>query len=105
MRSVGASVNKWQSIKTAPKDGTRILAYGMAYPQLIQHKGEFWGVYHGEVKEPFVMIIWWHELWYDDEIEVGDNLYRKERKLSSAHWRPEPHAFNPTHWMALPENP
>jgi hypothetical protein len=55
--------------------------------------------------EPFSMIISWYQGWFDKEIDLGNGTFRKEPTLSFEHWQPEPHAFQPTHWMPLPDGP
>ena len=47
----------------------------------------------------------WIEGWYDKDVEVGDGLFRKERTCGYAYWAPHAHAFNPTHWMPVPDPP
>lgn len=72
----------WQSINTAPKDGTRILAH--CQPR------------HVETGEPmtfsYANVVWW-----------------RRDKFQDSKW-PWRHALNdsaaePTHWMPLPEPP
>lgn len=97
---------RWLPIESAPKDGTRILAYGMAFPELAEHGGEHWITADTKrPRVPFIRTISWVEGWYDKEIDNGDGTYRKERTQGYAYWRPDPHSFNPTHWMPLPPPP
>jgi len=94
----------WQPIETAPKDGTRIFAFGLAYAELAEN-GRWFTADTDRPREPHMMVIQWKEFWYDREIDNGDGTYRKEPHLSSAYWSPEPGAFRPTHWMPLPPDP
>lgn len=98
-------MNDWQPIETAPKDGTRILAFGLAYAELAED-GERWCVSDtNKPRLPFIATVKWIEGWYDKEVNVGEGLYRKERTQGYAYWAPHAHAFNPTHWQPLPEPP
>lgn len=72
---------EWQTIETAPKDGTNILGYN----------GE-------DVTE----MVW--EDWPDDNSHVGwcRAGFESGGMLDETHFRMEP---EPTHWMPLPEPP
>lgn len=95
----------WQPIESAPKDGTRFLAYGEAYAELAE-RGDMWNTADtNKPRKPLICVAWWFELWYDDEVDLGNGTYTKQRKLSCAYWKPHAHAFHPTHWMPLPESP
>lgn len=81
-------MSEWQPIESAPKDGTRILAYdpeGLDSPVYAVVR---WYTYEGEVFE-----------------EAGDGLYRKVIYETSwwdgASYTP----FHATHWMPLPSPP
>jgi hypothetical protein len=98
-------MGEWQPIETAPKDGTFILAFGRAYPELVEGSGR-WITAKPEVKRvPFCMIVRWIEGWYEKEIEISPGSYRKEPTQGYAYWAPEPQAFTPTHWQRLPDCP
>lgn len=77
----------WQSIDTAPKDGTSILAYGTFC-------------------EGSDILIWWVTAWAvtpgANLVEVEPGLYRKETMEG---WGHPPCCFHPTHWMPLPDPP
>lgn len=91
----------WKPIESAPKDGTRILAFGMAdddYQRIF--------IDTNKPKVPVMEVIHWIEGWYDDEIDNGDGTYRKEKKLGYSYWKPHgPYYYKPTHWMPLPPAP
>lgn len=95
----------WQPIETAPKDGNKILAYGIGFAGLANMGS--WIVHDDKNgRKPMHAIVHWVEGWYDKEVEAGNGLYRKERVQGYAHWMPHgPHAFEPTHWMPLPVGP
>jgi hypothetical protein len=94
----------WREIKTAPMDGSWILAFGEAFPELVD-RGRCAAFDLAKPRVPHTMLIKWIEGWYDEEIDLGNGTFRKERKQGYAYWWPEPHAFVPTHWMPLPEPP
>lgn len=97
-------MRNWQPIETAPKDGSWILAFGMAYPELVERQRWFTAD-TDKPRVPHQMMIKWIEGWYDAEVDLGDDTYRKELKLSFSYWHPEPHGFRATHWMPLPLPP
>lgn len=93
-------MTNWQPIETAPKDGTRILAYGMAvegFPVIMWDSNK--------PRVPAFLVISWLEGWYDKDEEVSPGLFRKVPTLSYSYWKPDPQQFRPTHWMPLPEAP
>lgn len=93
-------VTQWQPIETAPKDGTRILAFG----QMVEGAPKIvWDDKNPRV--PAQMVIWWIEGWYDKDEPVGDGLFKKVPTLGYSYWAPEPQQFRPAHWMPLPEPP
>lgn len=67
----------WQPIKTAPKDGTHILAYRLPI-----------GIRVTNMTNPPTVVHWF-----------DDGFYTSVNELA-----PE-HPFNPTHWMPLPSPP
>lgn len=93
-------MNDWKPIETAPKDGTKILAFGKEV--------EGRPVMAWDDSKPRIegmCVIRWHEGWYEEDIPVGDGLFKKERKLAYSYWMPDPQQFRPTHWQSLPEPP
>jgi len=90
--------SQWQPIATAPKDGTRILAYG---------KGTDMPVWNTEEKMPSMFcVIYWHGIDIEDFEETGEGTYRKVTKRALEAWRPiGKHFFTPTAWMPLPAPP
>jgi hypothetical protein len=91
----------WMPIETAPKDGTRILASGMAYSELADDGFRWLTADMGKPRKPLIAIVAWVEGWYDKEIDNDDGTYRKERTQGYAYWGPHAHAFTPTHWKPL----
>lgn len=94
----------WQSMETAPKDGTWILAHGMAYEELAE-RGDWFTHDTDKPLVPLTRLIRWVEGWYDKEVDHGDGSYHKEPTLSYAYWGPHAYAFQPGYWMSLPEPP
>ncbi len=94
-------MSDWKTIDSAPKDGTKIFAYGQAvkgFPSVVAWNPD-------EPREPAFAIIWWMEGWYAAEEPIGDGVYTKTPKKSFDYWAPEPQTFRPTHWMSLPVQP
>lgn len=79
--------NNWQTMDTAPKDGTSIIVFG-AYCE------------HPDRRYSFVWIVKWSES--EREVSAGDGLYRRVMRGS---WGTPPCEFHPTHWMPLPAAP
>lgn len=89
---------EWRDISTAPKDGTKILTFGMGH-------GNGRGAYDvNELPSPMFGIAYWG--WHDDtrDVEVSPGLFRKEPCRVLEGWRTE-WAYMPTHWMPLPAPP
>ena len=81
-------MSEWQPIETAPKDGTKILAYDP-----------------DGIHDPVYAVICWyvHETDFFEEMEGG--LYKKSAN-KTAWWDGASYLpFNATHWMPLPEPP
>jgi hypothetical protein len=71
-------MSEWQDIETAPKDGTRILAFARG-PR---------DVYYGVAS------------WVNADPDVNPGI--PVEQLSLWDW---PYAIRPTHWQSLPEAP
>lgn len=74
-------MSEWDSIETAPKDGTHILAFRMPI-----------GIRFTNNTNPPTVVHW-----FDDPDEPG--FYTSVNEMAPE--RP----FNPTHWMPLPSPP
>ncbi len=79
-------VGKWQTIKSAPKDGTEVLIGGGFF--------DWDGSYGENVPHTGVTIASWQES-YDRKPWRGENV--------GAH--DEYYRYDPTHWMPLPKPP
>ena len=88
----------WQPIETAPKDGTKILTYGLG------HGNEVFS--HDANERPFPMysVAYWR--WHDstEDVEVEPGLFRKVPCRVLEGWATD-WSYRPTHWMPLPEPP
>jgi hypothetical protein len=74
----------WQPIETAPKDGTKVLAYIVAN-----------GV-------PYISVIWWRGEQFKDSMWKWRNALTDSATGGFADTLPNP---GPTHWMPLPAPP
>lgn len=75
---------KWNSIDSAPKDGTRIL---------------------GKTDEG-VCIFYWEDTSYEEDRVVSQRGNRKTIetvKVEDGYWNPEGEFYNPTEWMQIPK--
>ncbi len=84
-------MTEWQPIETAPKDGTKILAYWFGNDM------------------PFISVIWWRGNKYPDSLFPWRNACSDSAiggygqchlPASQQTWRQ-----GPTHWMPLPDPP
>lgn len=92
----------WQPIETAPKDGTKILAFK-------HHPKTYW-VDMLIAPRDEIAVAWWHVTTTEDEVDAGDGLYRKVKRIVSERWIKGwdmhiPMGMNPTHWIPLPAAP
>ncbi len=91
-------MSEWKAIENAPKDGTKILAYGTGVD------GGAWPV-DKPMPNQF-SVCWWTEHEVEIDIPVGEGLFRKEKQKVLGNWRGTNLAwFKPTHWMPLPDAP
>ena len=80
-------MTEWQTIKTAPKDGTRILIFGTYQ----------WEDYKDRREKGIVTVYW-------EKYDIWDNKSVKGRwRLISTN--PYTDYAQPTHWMPLPGRP
>lgn len=79
-------MREWQTIETAPKDGTWILVYGENY---------------GDEDGPRFSVI----KWVTNIVGVWEYIDSTTRKLVEKDWSDWSDTFAPTHWMPMPEPP
>jgi hypothetical protein len=81
----------WETMATAPQDGTHFLAYGtlLVEGRMVPFQCETW-------------FAWTESFAY---VPVRDNLYRKDVVKDNTKWLPEQRMFTRTHWMVLPTSP
>lgn len=91
-------IPNWQPISTAPKDGTRILGFGLGTDR---------GSWPADEKmPPMQCVIYWTYHDTEDFEPLPDGNFKKVTKRVLEMWQPiGPHFFKPTHWMHLPSNP
>lgn len=77
-------MREWQTIETAPKDGTWILVYGEKY---------------GDEDGPRFFVI----KWVTNIGGVWEYIDSTTRKLVEKDWSGWSDNFAPTHWMPMPE--
>ncbi len=87
----------WQSIGTAPKDGTLILGYDSRYvvPPNDLEPEDRWSPYE---------VVRWCVSERSTWIFV-DNDIRKRKRQDTSHFQRSQGSWLPTHWMPLPEPP
>lgn len=87
-------MSEWQTIETAPKDGTPFLAYT---PSKIER--EYIAAY---ICDNYALCVWNHGAWC--AVEAEDNGYAGGEMTGWCEdW--ELVRIDPTHWMPLPEPP
>ena len=95
-REISAVSNQWQPIETAPKDGTRILAYGLQTWDGSRERG-----YGGRMVQ---QVVYWRASMYTDENGVnwmdGDYQWWEVDTVSMYC-----ETLEATHWMPLPAHP
>ena len=79
---------EWQSIDTAPKDGTKVLVYDQESAGLSGRPG--------------IGIAWWHSHRYHDKYRES---WCPQESWCSQGCRDDVEIYHPTHWMPLPEAP
>lgn len=90
-------MSKWQSIKTAPKDGTLILAYDGRYatrPTDLEPEDRW---------SPYEVVRWCVEEsthWIFVDVDT-----RKRERRDVSHWQRSQGSWFPTYWMPLPKPP
>lgn len=88
---------KWQLIETAPRNGTKFLAYG---------RGSGEKMIYDPAKDmlPEIRVCWWIAYEIEAHVVAGDGVFRKVKKMHDLGWKGGIH-FVPTHWMPLPKPP
>lgn len=91
---------KWESIETAPKDGTKILAFGRGTDAITWDDKE---------KMPYTCaVIWWKEYQYEsyEPIPGTKEAFKKVYVTGIIGWSNGSLSwFTPTHWTPLPMPP
>lgn len=80
---------EWQTIESAPKDGTRFLTYQAD---------------SGRGNDYYAVARWAMNEWEAYEEIDGTNTFRRVKK-SKVSLYPDHEWFRPTHWMLLPDPP
>ncbi len=98
-----AKSTPWRPISTAPKDGTKFLAF--------EHHPKNSHEFFGYEAHDTVTVAWWQERMRDVEMSVGDGLYRKVKESEKSGWTNGRGLFysdqwiEPTHWAPIPKLP
>lgn len=94
----------WLDIRTAPKNGTEILAY-----ERIAETGKLLNEGTWPARDNYT-VAWWHVCKRNKEVPVGGGLFRKEEEIFFEGWingwdYTIPQRCHPTHWMPMPPPP
>lgn len=93
----------WRPIDTAPRDGTRILAFG---EEIANSEGIARPDPAGP-RQPGIHVVWFLTMEFQRHEPAGElngeAVYRRIVDIGGGHWAPFARRFFPTHWQPLPE--